>query len=216
MIRVNLLPPHLRPVRRSPIPYLLSGGVLLVALVAMGSVFLSNQAQINRKTAELDGHKQQLAQLDAIRKESEELEAIKARLADKIGTIAEITSDRLIWSRQLYNLARLAPMNFWYKTISVEEKQFREQQLVLDKQTQETKLQTVTVKKPILKLEGYVTDAEDGTRDASLLMRSTEADEEFSQMFQLEPPSFKDTEFDGFPVKSFTLEYVIQPRKGGP
>ncbi|HOJ34132.1 MAG TPA: hypothetical protein PKY35_00870 [Candidatus Hydrogenedentes bacterium] len=216
MIRVNLLPPHLRPIRRSPIPYLIGGGILLITLVGIVSVYISNQAAISRKKAELEQHKKQLAELEPIRKESDELEALKARLADKINTIAEITGDRIIWSRQLYNLARLAPKNFWYKSISLEEKQYREQQPVYDKQTKQTKMQTVTVTKPILKVEGYVTEAEDGTKDASLLMRATEADEEFSSMFQLEPPSFKDTEFEGVPVKSFTLEYLIQPRKTGP
>ena len=209
MIRVNLLPPHLRPVRRSPVPYLISGGILIIVLVAMASVYLSTQASIARKRAELEQHKRQLAELEPIRKESDELEALKAKLADKINTIAEITGDRMIWSRQLYNLARLAPKNFWYKSISIEEKQFREQQPVYDKQAKQTKMQTVTVSKPILKVEGYVTEADDGSKDASLLMRATEADEEFSRMFQLEPPSFKDTEFEGVPVKSFTLEYLI-------
>jgi hypothetical protein len=28
-------------------------------------------------------------------------------------------------------------------------------------------------------------------------------------MFQLEPPSFQNTEFEKFPVKKFTLEFVI-------
>jgi len=189
---------------------------LIIVLVAMASVYLSTQASIARKRAELEQHKRQLAELEPIRKESDELEALKAKLADKINTIAEITGDRMIWSRQLYNLARLAPKNFWYKSISIEEKQFREQQPVYDKQAKQTKMQTVTVSKPILKVEGYVTEADDGSKDASLLMRATEADEEFSRMFQLEPPSFKDTEFEGVPVKSFTLEYLIQPRKTGP
>ena len=216
MIRVNLLPHHLRPVRRSSIPYLLSGGLFLIALVAMAFMWVKKEREINERERAIAGYQEELDALEPIRRESDELEQLKLALADKIGTIAEITSDRIIWSRQLWSLARLAPPNFWYDGISVETKQYRERQPTYNAQTKKTEMKTVTVTKPILKVEGYVTEAEDGTMDVNPLLIATTMDEEFSELFQLEPPSLKDDEFDGYEVKSFTLEYLILAGKTTP
>lgn len=209
MIRVNLLPQHLLPVKHSLMPFLLAGLVAAIALAAMSTLFVTTQAQIIANNATLRQHQADLAELADVIEESERLESLKAQLASRISTIEEITNDRIIWSRQLWNLSRLAPPNFWYSDISVENKTVRERQQVINKTTKELEWKTVPVVKQILRVEGYVTEGEDGTTDVNPLVRSTESDEEFAAMFQLEPISFQDTTFEETPVKSFKFEYLI-------
>lgn len=215
MIRVNLLPDHLRPVRRSLVPYLLSGGVLVIALLAMASIFVAKQADIIRRNAELASLNNQLKTLDAVITEWKHLEAMGQQLETQVETIEEITRDRIIWSEQLARIGGLTPPNVWYSRIALDKKTFKETQTVRDSQGQ---LQTkeIPVVKPILRLEGYivrlVTDQGELAMDVNPLMRAMENDPDFSEMFRLEPPSFTDTMFQNHPVRKFTLECVIQGR----
>ena len=212
MIRVNLLPDHLRPVKRSPIPYIVVFFVFLIVLALMFSIFTKKHAQVARAQERLDQHNSELAGLQPVLQESEELRRTQGLLADKIAAIKEITSDRIIWSEHLYSLSRLAPDNFWYKRIAIESKPYREQRLQLNPQTKKMEPKMETVYRPTLTVEGYVAEDETGTKDVNVLMRATEEDEAFSSVFELQPSSFKDTEFEGFPVKSFTLQYIMHPR----
>ena len=72
-------------------------------------------------------------------------------------------------------------------------------------------MKTVNVSKPILRVSGYVVSTPDKPSDVSPLTDALSADPEFSSMFLMEPPSFSDTDFEGFPVKKFTLEFQISP-----
>ncbi len=211
MIRVNLLPYHLRPIKRTPVPYILSVAVLLLAVGAMAAVFLGIQGQVAVKQAELDGILNKLSDLQAVVDEYNDLENKKEQLASKIATIDEIVRDRIIWSRQLWNLSRLAPDNFWYREIRVGTKQFREKVPTFDKATKKTVMKDISVSKPILTVSGYVVATEETGVSMSPFARATEQDEEFSSLFQLETSSLKDTEFEEYPVREFSLEYVLTP-----
>lgn len=220
MIRINLLPHHLRPIKRTPLPYLACAALFVIALFAMASTFLTTQATINSERKTLNQHTADLQELQSIVDESNELETKKRQLADKIKTIDEIVKDRIIWSRQLWLLSKLTPPNFWYSEIFVTSKAYPTTQPVLDPQTGKPKInaqtkkiemKTVPVNKPILRLSGYVIDSPDGRQDVSPLTDALTKDKEFSSLFQLEQPSFSTTEFEGFPVKKFTLEFLITP-----
>lgn len=211
MIRVNLLPYHLRPIKRTPVPYLLSGLVFIIVLLSIVAAFVSNQATISSKRASLKQHQTELDSLKDIVKEYNALVEEKRLLADKLATINDIAKDRIIWSKQLWKLSQLAPKNFWYETLSVELKPFKEKQTAFNQQTQKEETKDVTIKKQVLTLTGYVIESEDGKYDVSPILLNFENDEEFSKLFQLQRPEIKDTIFEGYPVRRFSLEYLITP-----
>lgn len=220
MIKINLLPHHLRPIKRSPIPYLACAGLFVAVLLYIAVSFVATQAQILSVQAELDANQAELDSLKQIVEESNQLEQLKLQLADKIETINEIVSNRIVWSRELWNLSRLKPDNFWYSEIAEASKTYSMQEPeidpktgkpAIDPNTKKVKMKTVNITRPILRVSGYVVGAEDGRSDVSPLTDALTSDPEFSRMFQLEPPSFQDTEFEGFPVKKFTLEFLIAP-----
>ncbi|MCC6696949.1 MAG: hypothetical protein IT365_15075 [Candidatus Hydrogenedentes bacterium] len=218
MIRINLLPHHLRPIKRTPLPYIACLVLFVVALLGMASSFIATSARIEGEQQQLSSLETELLQLNSIIKESNKLEQTKLELADKIRTIDEIVKDRIIWSRQLWLLSKLTPPNFWYSEILVTTKSYPVQEQVLDPQTKKPKInpqtkkietKTVQVNRPILRVSGYVIDSPDGRQDVSPLTDALTTDAEFSSMFQLEQPSFSTAEFEGFPVKKFTLEFLI-------
>jgi len=213
MININLLPFHLRPIKHSPIPYvasLLAAGLILVALAGM---WVDKQREIGEQRTILAENTEKLDALQAIVEEYERLEKQKVELAEKVEIINEILADRIIWSLQLWNISRLTPENFWYSSIAVKEKQYTETHKVYDEKTKKEETKRVTVRRPVLELSGYVIEGEDGSNDINPLTFNMQGDPEFSKTFQLDLPKFQDTEFDGYKVREFTLEYLIN--KGG-
>jgi hypothetical protein len=220
MININLLPHHLRPVKRTPLPYIAAGIAAVLAVLYIAFSFVSTQAQIIGRQVQLAAHQTELEEKKKIVEESNELEKLKVQLADKISTIQEIASNRIVWSRELHNLSRLKPDNFWYSEIVETTKTYTMQQPDMDPKTGKQKIdeatkkpvmKTVPVTRPILRVSGYVVSSADGRSDVSPLTDALSSDPEFAGMFQMEPPSFSDTEFEGFPVKKFALEFQIQP-----
>jgi hypothetical protein len=220
MITINLLPHHLRPIKRTPLPYIAVGIVAVLALLFIAYSFISTQAEIMAKRTQLAAHQKELEEKKKIVDESNELEKLKLQLADKIATIQEIASNRIVWSRELFNLSRLKPDNFWYSEILESSKSYPVQQPEMDPKTGKPKInettkkpemKTVSITKPILRVTGFVVADASGRSDVSPLTDALSTDPEFVKMFQMEPPSFSDTEFEGFPVKKFTLEFQIAP-----
>lgn len=220
MISINLLPHHLRPIKRTPVPYIAVGILAVLAVAYIAFSFISTQAQIMAKQSQLAAHQKELEEMKAIVEESNQLEKRKLQLADKINTIQEIAANRIVWSRELFNLSRLKPDNFWYSEILESSKSYSVQQPEIDPKTGKSKInettkkpemKTVSITKPILRVTGYVVAGADGRSDVSPLTDALSSDPEFVKMFQMEPPSFSDTEFEGFPVKKFTLEFQIAP-----
>ncbi|MBX7257483.1 MAG: hypothetical protein K1Y02_14055 [Candidatus Hydrogenedentes bacterium] len=218
MIQINLLPHHLRPIKRSALPYVLCAALFVLVVLGIGVSFVSTQAAIASIKGDLAEHKAEMEKLQPIVDESNELETLKIQLADKLMTIDEIAKERIIWSRQLWNLARLTPDNVWYSEVEVTTKAYQVPEPVLDPQTgkpkinpqtklPETKMKTVN--RPILRVSGYVVEAADGSQDVSPLTDALTTDPEFTSLFQLDSPSFQNTEFEDFPVKKFTLEFLI-------
>ena len=94
MITVNLLPDDLRPVTRTPVPYMVSGLVLVLTLGAIGVLFANSTAAVMREKDTLAGWQEQLdvqlAQYDSeetgfdnIVEEYNALEQQKLDLAEK-------------------------------------------------------------------------------------------------------------------------------------
>ncbi len=221
MIAINLLPRHLRPVKRTPIPHILSILVLLAAIGGMAFILITVKAQVFVVRSQLDGVQQELAALQDVVDEHNQLIEDKARLASKIEAIEDIARDRIIWSRQLYNLSRLAPDNLWFREIGVATKRVQRTENVLnadgsvalDPTTNRPRTRPVTVDIPVLRVSGYVIETPDGRLDTGTFARAAEQDEEFASLFQIEQPRVVDTTYEGHKVREFTFEFVI--RRGG-
>lgn len=213
MIKVNLLPYELRPIKRTPIPYLASAAVLLLALAGVGLTYMNNRAQVADARRLLDQHTSELERLQPVVEEYNNLSQQKNQLAEQVKTIEEIAADRTIWSRQLYNLSRLALENQWYKSVTVATRQFEEQRKSPNPKTGKIEYQTVMVPKQVLTISGYVIPGQEGTSDISPLAQKLAEDEEFASLFELDKPSFTDTVIDNTGVREFVLEYVIQNGK---
>lgn len=210
MINVNLLPHNLRPIKRTPIPYIASGVVVLIAIGVMTQMFLSAASVKNAKQALLDQHQQEFAKLEDVWRESDKLKALQQGLSDKIATIDEIVRGRMIWSEHLWNLTRVAPPNLWFSGFQEATKDFKERKTETDAKTGKQVTKDVTVPRPILKVSGYVIDTPELRADVGQFALAVEQNSEISQTFELKSPSIKDTTFENYAVKSFTCEFLIK------
>lgn len=210
MITINLLPYELRPVKRTPIPYILCTLLLVGALFACFTINIDdNQAREESETT-LRKNQEELASLQPAIDDHNILAEESEILAIRLRTIKEIASNRIIWSQQLYNLTRLsADKNMWFDKISVQQRPYTVTEAIYDPKTEKTTQKSIRKYQPILTLKGYVASGTDGRATISLFMDATDSDAEFSGLFIPESPAFADTEFDGTPVREFTLEYVI-------
>ncbi len=219
MIVINLLPYHLRPIQRTPVPYILSIAFFLLIVGGMAGLFLSAQNRIAAGQRELQRLEADLAKLTETVEEFNQLSEKKQQLEGKISIIKTILSDRIIWSEQLHRLATLTPDNIWYKGIRVTWQNFKEKKVkinpktgkpVLDPKTKRPQTETTTIRRPVLEISGYVINDEQGESKIYPLTEKTTTDPDFKKMFTLLRPRVDDTEFAGFAVRGFTLEYQIE------
>jgi len=217
MILINLLPEELRPIKRTPLPHLLSIAILIAAIVGSGLMFFQTFSKTVTLKRDIAKTEQELDSLSAIVDEYNQLGERKLELQDKVSTIEEILLDRKIWSRHLHRLAQLTPENFWYSGIKETSQTFRENvikrdpktgQPVMDKKG-EPEMEIATVQKPVLEISGYIINDEEGRANLNELLQATTEDPEFNANFELFRPSIEDTEFNGFNVRGFTAEFEI-------
>lgn len=219
MIRVNLLPYDMRPIKRTPVPYILVIALFLVAIIYGMLIFFSLFGEIAKRQANINSQKSELERLAATVEEYEELTKQKEKLSNKIATIQEIIADRVIWSKQLEQLAKLTPENIWYNNIKlvwkmdkiwVEKRDKKTNELILNKEGQPVKVQE-SVRRAFLEIAGFVAaDTESGERDINPLTQALQQDEEFSARYDLRNTILEDVELPGYgKVRKFTLEYVI-------
>src|SRR5690606_40984203 len=103
MISINLLPVELRPIKRTPIPYIASALVAAAAVIAMGMTYTLGAAEAMSERAQLRKNQAALDKLQPVVDEYNALSAQKEKLAVQVQVIDDIARDRIIWSRQLYN-----------------------------------------------------------------------------------------------------------------
>lgn len=209
MININLLPYHLRPIKRTPLPYLAVLIVWIVALAAMFINYMGTEGKISEEQLALAYNETELTKLGDVIEQFQKLQADKALLADKINTINEIVSDRIVWSRQLWNLSRLAPNNLWFTNIVVGTDKFIEERTTINPKTKKPETKPITIEKPVLNVEGYVVESEEMSKGVYPFMDATEEDEEFRDMFQLIDVDWTQEVLDGIEVKNFELQYLI-------
>jgi cell shape-determining protein MreC len=217
MIIINLLPQELRPIKRTPLPHLLSVLVLIAALAGMAFMFLTVTRNISNANSELAKANEELEGLRDTVEEYNALSEKKQQLENKISVIQEILSDRIIWSEQLHRLSELTPDNFWYKRIRETSKTVRVERVELDPKTGEEvkdkdgkpKIVKENVKRPVFEISGYVINNEQGSSRINPLTYNTTQDEAFSKIFTLDSPNITDAEYNGYAVRGFALEYNI-------
>ncbi len=239
MIHINLLPEEFRPVKKSILPYFLSLIVIILGIILFISIYIT----LHQKALRLESQKTKLQEeynsstrlkneegefitLAGIVDEYRKLDKKKQELEKRVAVIQEILSDRIIWSENLYQLALLTPDNVWYERIRITWQTFPEKVIkrdpktgkpVLDPRTKEPQTEQKNVKRPILEITGYVINDEHGERQISPLIENTTNPEKapnFVKQFTLMRPRIEDTEFGGFSVRKFTLEYLIEAKPG--
>ena len=211
MITINLLPPELRPIKRTPVPYIVSGAILAIAILAVVAIYLQNVASIYSANASLEKHKQERDELQPIIDEANQLADKKKELQEQVEAISEITSDRIIWSEQIYHLSRLALENLWYSEIEVAPRTTTITVQEYDPQRKKTVPKRVRQTKQYLVVHGYVVPGESGRPDIGPFTVEAERDEEFTRTFTLDPNVFLlDTSFEGNAVREFGLEFLVK------
>lgn len=239
MIRINLLPEQHRPVKKSILPYFLSLVVFVLGLVIIIFFYISLHQKIFQfevqksnlqkeydSPTNIKNEEGEFITLSGIVNEYRKLDKKKQELEKRVAVIQEILSDRIIWSENLFLLASLTPDNVWYDRIRVTWQTFREKVIkldqrtgkpVIDPKTKEPQFEQESIKKPILEITGYVISGEQGERQISPLIENTTDPEKasyFVKQFTLLRPKIEDTEFNGFSVRKFTLEYLIEAKPG--
>lgn len=210
MITINLLPEAMRPVKRTPLPYMITGALGVLALLAMAGAWLLAHQAYAAQQEELRKAQTQLTTFKEIIDSSNKMEQEKKKLEPKVQVICEIASDRVIWSEQLWSLSRLTPDNIWYSGITVDMRSFKESTPIEDPKTKEIKLKTISVKKPILEIKGFIVPDKDASTQINPLTWGLENDPAFSKTFRMQPPKLDYADMYGMRVRSFTLEYLVK------
>lgn len=211
MITINLLPIELRPVKRTPILHIASGTVLVLIVLGIAFQWINNQRRISNAAAQLEQDVAELQELQEVVTKYNELSKMQIELSEKVNTINEIAHDRIVWSEQLYHLARLALKNFWYDSIRVGTKSMPELVITVNPETKETTTQRVTRQAQVLTVSGFVTGGA-GSSGIAPFMIATEQDERFSRTFVLDLiGEVEDTLFEEQPVRKFELVYLVKP-----
>ena len=217
MIRINLLPHHLRPIQRTPLPYILSVAVLAATLAFMASWYMGVRNHYQAVNKSFNEANAALAKLSPVVDEYNGLVKEKVKLQEKVETIRPILQDRLLWSQWLHQLAKLTPDNIWYKRIKTITRKVQMEQAKLDKAgkperdktTGKIVMEKVPVDKQFLEVSGYAVEDESGRSSTAALAESTRNDEEFSKKFTMSSPRIEDTDFEGYAVRAFTFEYEV-------
>ncbi|HOJ67290.1 MAG TPA: hypothetical protein PK349_08325 [Candidatus Hydrogenedentes bacterium] len=218
MIRINLMPEELRPVKRSALPHLLSLVLLALVVFYLASNAVGQMAAVASLTRQYEKKRQELNQLSDVVKEYNTLVEEKKAFGERIGVIQDILKDRTLWSEWLAELVRLTPDNIWYSRIRLTSRKFTEERIKMDKKgepmvdpkTKKPATEKVQIDKPILEVTGYAVENESGVSSTAQLAENTSESERFASKFSLYASRIEDTDFNGFAVRKFIFEYIIQ------
>ncbi|HNR29488.1 MAG TPA: hypothetical protein PKI11_01250 [Candidatus Hydrogenedentes bacterium] len=223
IIKINLLPEGLRPIKRTPLPHLASLLVLALALAAMGYVFMEVRGRVAGEEQRLAAIERELKELEPIREDYKRLKAEEQTLRAKVEVIDEILRDRIVWSEQLDRLVTLTPENVWYDRVWVAMEADQREVVVVDEKTKEPvidprtnrpKVEIIKTNEQRLFVSGYVKADENMRFNVNPLLNNTRADTAFAAVFPQRNPRFEDTVFAERPVRRFTLVFGINAGGG--
>jgi Tfp pilus assembly protein PilN len=213
MININLLPEGMRPVKRTPLPYIISVAIVVLALVGMGAEWMLLHGKLAERKDELARVEKALAVYGDVVEDAKKLEREKQALETKTEVINEVMSDRIVWSKHLWRLSTLTPDNVWYSGIAVDTRTFQNSVPFQDPKTGEPKMRSEPVKRSVLEVKGFVVPDKDGNSQINPLTFATQNDPEFRSQFELRAPKLDYADLEGLRVRTFTLEYLIKDKK---
>ncbi len=214
MISINLLPFELRPVKRTPLPYLFAIVIAGLAGLFCFKLFISDQLKKSDMRQQLTSNKADLKSHEENIKEYNALVEKKQLLATKLKTINEIASDRIIWSFHLSTLANLAPDNLWYERIEESQRTITEYYDVTDPKTGKVSKKPRKRIIPVLKITGSVSADDDGLQSINPFLTLLSNDKDFSSMFEIEPPKLGYKSIGDDVVRTFEIQCIIAPQIG--
>jgi len=184
----------------------------------LASQAVGQMAEVASLSRQYQRKQNEMKQLSAVVEEYNKLIEEKKVFRDRIEVIQDILKDRTLWSEWLAELVRLTPDNIWYARIRLTSRKFTEERIKLDKKgepmmdpkTKKPAMEKVQVDKPILELTGYAVENESGVSSTAQLAQNTSESERFASKFSLYASRIEDTDFNGFAVRKFIFEYIIQ------
>ena len=108
-----------------------------------------------------------------------------------------------MWSKQLWLLSKLTPENIWFSGIRVTVRTFRDTVVQYDERQKKNVPKTITTKRPVLQVSGYIVPDKAGNTWIDPLTKATQNDPEFSAMFEVRDWKLDYVDFNGYPVRSF-------------
>ncbi len=197
MIRINLLPEEERRKKAFVITqaHLISLGaslltiLLFISVVMAGLVWIRGRG-LNYLTEKSNSLKPQSERILEIKKEKEGLES-------KMRIVRELTEERILWAKKLYEISRDLPDQVWLTSLS------------LDKSSHTEGVETVRYS--VLFIKGNVfSTREEHTELVTRFMKNLQEDEDFFEDFvDVERGPIK--RIDGTDVMSFELDYKFEP-----
>lgn len=224
MIIINLLPVHLRPVKRTPLPHIVSLSVLAVTVLGLAGAFLAGQAKIGAQQDQLDQKQLEFDGLKDVVKEHNEAEKTKEEFKERFLAVKEILKDRVIWSEQLDKLASLTPDNIWYKALRLTEKPYQEMKIktdakgqpVMNKDTGKPETELVPGKRSVLEVSGYSKPDDQGHDYIYELISKAGSDPGFSRRFEVTAmPKIERIKIGDKLISSFTQDFNVHKVEEG-
>ena len=210
MIFINVLPENLRPVKRTPLPHIISVAVLLLAIAGTLGYYVQLTAAVGAEQAKQADIEAQLVQKREVVADFNRLTDQKLALQARIETIEDISAGRIIWSRALHRLTELMPENIWLTRVRVVNRTRTRVMQVTDPQTGEVTSERQRVTLPFLEISGNAVRDDRGDFNTAPFTNATAEDPEFSERFRFDRPSIEPATFEGFEVRSFIFEYEIR------
>jgi len=122
MIRVNLLPEEYRKVEKTP-PSLFLLIVVGVAVICLGLYYCVGLFMDTTKLrSDLAEKKAEKEYWNIEAEKAKKLEAEIAKYEKRLNTIKSIRASRIYWSKKLYLLAKDTPLDIWFASMKMEQK----------------------------------------------------------------------------------------------
>ncbi len=210
MILINVLPENLRPVKRTPLPHIISLAVLFLAIAGVLGYYLQLEAAVAAEQAKQASIEAQYNEKREVVADFNRLTDQKLALQARIETIEDISAGRIIWSRALHRLTELMPENIWITRVRVVNRTRTRVVQVTNPETGEVTSERQRVTLPFLEISGNAVRDEQGDFNTAPFSNATAEDPEFSNRFRFDRPSIEPATFEGFEVRSFVFEYEIR------
>ena len=190
MIDINLIPKDLIPKKRNFLPHLILAALAVILLSLYGSSLAITYAELGSKDGEIQSLKNDIAKLDYVVEQLDELQQQKNLVEDKEKAVNQITSGRTVWSHELYILAGLMPKEIWLEKLELSSRR-RPVTVVVPNPKAGQKGQPDTLSKielrsfPALRITGYALSPhrEKGVSLVGELIANMKSNEVFSMRF---------------------------------